>query len=266
MHAFDVIAATYDTDFTNTRLGRWLRQAVWEHLDALFQPGAHVLELGCGTGEDAIHLARRGVRVTATDVSKEMLAIAQHKAKNAGVAQHVNLNILDLNHRHGFHSQKPGDPNVRFDGAFSNFGALNCIEDRRALASALAEWVCPGGTAVLVLMSPFCPWEIAWHLARGEPDKAFRRLRNGDQAALGDTSVPVWYPSPRRLQAEFAPWFQMRAIAGIGALLPPPYLETLSKRFTHQLETLALLEKHYRACWPWTWLNDHYLMVFERNS
>ena len=53
--------------FTESRLGELLRQAVWRRLDDVFRPGDRVLELDCGTGEDAVHLARRGVRVLATD-------------------------------------------------------------------------------------------------------------------------------------------------------------------------------------------------------
>lgn len=43
--------------------------------------GARVLELGCGSGRDARRMAARGVRVTATDGSEEMLRIARDLAK-----------------------------------------------------------------------------------------------------------------------------------------------------------------------------------------
>ena len=44
--------------------------------------GARVLELGCGSGRDARRMAARGVRVTATDGSEEMLRIARNLAKD----------------------------------------------------------------------------------------------------------------------------------------------------------------------------------------
>ncbi|HMM43369.1 MAG TPA: methyltransferase domain-containing protein, partial [Thermomicrobiales bacterium] len=84
-HPFDALAAGYDAAFTDRRLGRWLREIVWEHLDYAFAPGDHVLEIGCGTGADATHLAGRGVRVTATDASLEMLRAAEAKAARDGV-------------------------------------------------------------------------------------------------------------------------------------------------------------------------------------
>ena len=93
---FDVAAASYDADFTETQLARWLRETVQAHLSTAFGPGDHVLELGCGTGEDAIWLARRGVRVTATDVSQSMLDVAQRKAAAAGLTDLIDFAAIDL--------------------------------------------------------------------------------------------------------------------------------------------------------------------------
>ena len=96
LEPFDVAAASYDADFTATQLARWLRETVQAHLAAAFGPGDHVLELGCGTGEDAIWLARRGVRVTATDVSQSMLDVAQRKAAAAGLTNLIDFAAIDL--------------------------------------------------------------------------------------------------------------------------------------------------------------------------
>ena len=55
--AFDSLAAKYDDLFTRSVIGRAQRGAVWEALVDRFEPGAHILELNCGTGEDAVYLA-----------------------------------------------------------------------------------------------------------------------------------------------------------------------------------------------------------------
>src|SRR5664279_6592737 len=94
--AFDHIGARYDAEFTNTDLSRWFRQRVWERLAILFQAGDSVLELGCGTGEDAVWLAKRGVHVLATDGSPAMLAETQRKAKVEGVEGLIETRLLDL--------------------------------------------------------------------------------------------------------------------------------------------------------------------------
>jgi predicted TPR repeat methyltransferase len=96
---FDTMAADYDAAFTYSLIGERMRQAVWQRLAAHLEAGDCVLELGCGTGEDAMYLARRGVRVHATDVSAGMLSIAREKIRRAGLGQLVaveQLNIADL--------------------------------------------------------------------------------------------------------------------------------------------------------------------------
>jgi len=273
---FDWVAGEYDATFTASRLGRWLREAVWGRLGTAFRPGDHVLELGCGTGEDAVWLAQRDVHVLATDASPAMLEVAQRKAKVAGVVERVSFACLDLIEIGDWRleiepSESPisnlQSPISKYDGAFSNFGALNCLPDRRPVAEALAPWVRPGGQVVLVVMGPLCPWEVVWHLAHGEARTAFRRFRSGIEAHTGeDATVRVWYPSPRRLRAEFAPHFRHLRTVGIGALLPPSYLSHLVDRWPRVFERLAMLDRRLGHAFPWTWLNDHYLSVFERGS
>src|SRR4051812_2642956 len=74
---FDALAAKYDTSLTASPIARYLRARVNDRLDVHFGRGDHVLEIGCGTGEDALFLAERGIRVTATDSSPAMLEIAR---------------------------------------------------------------------------------------------------------------------------------------------------------------------------------------------
>ncbi|MFS8531957.1 class I SAM-dependent methyltransferase [Sphaerobacter thermophilus] len=265
--SFDAAAPSYDAVFTHRTLGRLLRAAVWEHLDAAFHPGDRVLDLGCGTGEDAVRLAQRGIDVLATDVSAGMIAVAREKAADAGVAERVHLAQVDLReHPLSLPASWRGSDGIA--GAFSSFGALNCLPDRRRLASTLAAWVRPGGRLVLVLMGPLCPWEIGWHLARGQPRRAVRRLTAGRDGTLahtgGGTSVRVWYPTPRRLRAEFAPAFRHVRTVGIGVLLPPSYLAGLVECQPRAFTRLAALERRIAGRFPWPWLADHYLMVLER--
>jgi ubiquinone/menaquinone biosynthesis C-methylase UbiE len=67
--AFDAIAQNYDRIFTHSILGKAQRLLVHEALRGYFRSGQRVLDLNCGTGEDAIHLASTGVSVVACDVS-----------------------------------------------------------------------------------------------------------------------------------------------------------------------------------------------------
>jgi SAM-dependent methyltransferase len=251
---FDALAATYDEEFSRTDLGRRLRAAVWRHLDEAFAPGARVLELGCGTGEDALHLASRGVEVVATDASEAMVAETRRKAGAAG------LDALVTARRASF-EELPGAASElgQFGGAFSDFGALNCAEDLPRLAEALAGLLPPAAPLLLVVMGRWVPWEWAWYLRRGDPSRAFRRLSGGGVSWRGLT---VRYPSPGRLLSSFSPWFRRRKLSALGAFLPPTYAApSVSPR------TMALLdrwERRLEAVPPLARFSDHYLLALER--
>lgn len=265
-HPFDAAAEGYDSDFTGTQLARWLRETVWAVLGETFAAGDRVLELGCGTGEDAVWLARRGVRVTATDASTAMLNAAQRKVDAAGVNDMIDFAAMNLSALPVADDRSPTtDHRSPFDGVFSNFGPLNCLADRRPLAAALARWIKPGGKVVLVVMGPLCPWEIGWHLLHGQPRAALRRLGSGVKAHVGDgATIPVWYPSPRTLAREFGDAFDVVELAGIGSVLPPSYLNHLVERRPGLFSRLAKLDRGIGHRWPAAWLNDHYLMVLQR--
>ncbi len=61
------------------------RHVVQARLEALFRRGDRVFDLGCGTGEDALTLAARGVRVVGIDPSPERIARAREKASERGL-------------------------------------------------------------------------------------------------------------------------------------------------------------------------------------
>jgi SAM-dependent methyltransferase len=286
---FDAFASTYDDDFTHSILGQLLRPRVWEKLAQHFTAGQHVLELTCGTGEDALWLARRGVYVTATDGSTEMVSKAKAKAEAAGVQRSrgaalrqaqdegeqgsrgaveiKQVSLQEVVARHFNHQlpitnyQSPITP--PFDGVFSNFGGLNAIGEWRSLAQALAKVVKPGGKIILVPMGPICPWEMIWYLAHGQPGVAFRRLRRtGVYAKIGDSLIPIWYPSAKRLRADFAPWFNHVETQSLELWLPPSYLDHFVNKWPGFFARLNQFEKataHLSGGW-----GDHYIIVFER--
>ena len=257
--AFTPLAAGYDADFTNTSLGRILRKRVWRRLRQCFSPGQHVLELACGTGEDAVWLAGQGIQVTATDGSADMVRIVQEKALRQGVSELVTAQVLTLQSFAG--NETPFD-NQRFNGAFSNFGGLNTIDDWPSLARGLARLVNPGGRLVLVPMGLFCPWEIGWYLTHGQPKKAFRRLKGSAQANIGDKAIPIWYPSLRQLQRAFWPWFTTRTVESLGFWLPPSYLGGLLSRRPELWIGLSGLEAASARLTAGA--GDHYILVLER--
>ena len=234
---------------------------MWDRLAGVFRPGDRVLELGCGTGEDAVWLARQGVEVWATDSSPAMIEVARAKAQAVGLDYLVHCGVLDMAALGP--DSMPRD--AAFDGALSSFGAVNCLPSLRPLVQTLANWIRPGGYLALVAMGPYCPWEAIWHLGHGESGTAFRRLRAGATANLGaNARAAVWYPSPRCLRAELKPFFRHRRTVGVGVFLPPTYLSHLVDRWHGLSANLLRLDRRLGGTFPWTWLNNHYLLLCQR--
>lgn len=262
---FDTLAGDYDARFSRSPLGALMRAAVWRELDGLFGPGDRVLELNCGTGEDAVRLARAGVHVLATDAARGMLEIAERKARAAGVQDRVRtrrLALEDLAAVRDLAAAADGAPDgALFDGALSNFGGLNCVEDLPAVARQLAAVLRPGAPVLLVVMGPVVPWEWAWYLARGRPGRAFRRLRPGGVAWRG---TRVRYPSIARLKAAFRSGFRCRRVSALGALTPPTYAGGWAGRHPRLLARLFEAERRLGGVEAVAWLADHYVMRLER--
>lgn len=53
--------------------------------------GKKVLELGCGNGENTVHLAHRGAKVCAVDISDSLIEIAKRRMKINGFAEGVQF-------------------------------------------------------------------------------------------------------------------------------------------------------------------------------
>jgi SAM-dependent methyltransferase len=261
--AFDAAAPDYDRLFTVTPLARALREQVWARLATHFKAGDHVLELNCGTGEDAIWLAQRGITVVATDVSTEMLNVTERKAHECGVSELIETHVLDIAAPLSLQSEGMGA--APYDGAFSNFGGLNCVRELDPLAQFLASVVKPQGTLILVPMNRWCAWEIVWHLLHGQPRTAFRRLRrDGVDANLGAGTLRVWYPSIHALRQVFTPHFQLKRVIGLGVGLPPSYLEPVIAKRPKLFRWLQRCDQALREHWPFSHLADHVILEFER--
>lgn len=198
---FDSVAAVYDSHFTNSLIGRAQRQSVWKIMDQIFLPGQRILEINCGTGVDAFHLASRGVRVMACDASEGMISVARQRRKASRHRDFVDLKTLAIEQISQLEGSGP------YDGVLSNFAGLNCLRDLKGPVGDLARLVRPGGMAVLCLFGGCCLWEILWYAAQGDFTRAFRRFNTEGVLAIvaPEREVFVRYPSVDALRREFSP-------------------------------------------------------------
>jgi SAM-dependent methyltransferase len=248
---FDDYAAAYDAEFTDSPLGRVLRRRVWSRLDISFSEGQRVLELGCGTGEDALHLCARGVHVVATDASPEMIAIAQHKAGERGLRERIELQALVME------QVVAAFPTASFDGVFSNFGAINCVRDPRSLSAGIARLLRPGGRFIAVIMGRRVPWEWLWYLGRGSVNQAFRRYR---REGIQWRGLQIAYPTPAEFSAVLRSHFDVKGVAPLGWALPPSYAAGWINRSPRLLSALNRLESLGERSALLASCADHYIV------
>ena len=251
MATFDNHAQSYDSDFTDSPIAQYLRNRIHMRLLSHFQADAHILELGCGTGEDALFLAENGIRVTATDVSENMLQITRTKTNNHPLITTAQLDLSTL---------PTPQQMTRYDGVFSNFGPLNCIDNWKPLAQWLSERVKPNGIIGFGIMSPYCLWEIGWHGLHLNIKTTFRRFRKN--TTFDD--IKISYPTIKRITQDFLPHFERTHVEGLGLFLPPSDVYGVIEKRPKLLKSLTRLEDRFSPYSKLAMFADHYWIEFRR--
>jgi SAM-dependent methyltransferase len=185
------------------------RYVVQSRLEALFHPGDRVLDVGGGDGETARYLASRGVRVVGIDPSA------------------------------GADWTRPGE--ASFDGAYSDFGALNAA-DLREVGSGLAAVLRPGAPVLVSLLGPSPLPAAVCRALTGLGER--RRDPRGPEVA-GTLAYPTRAEAQRALGRVFT-WTDAYAL---GVLVPSPAQESWAIDHPQAFGAVAALERAVRR-WP----------------
>lgn len=262
--AFDSLAAEYDNSFTRSWIGRRQRDAVWKFLENNIHVSREktILELNCGTGEDACMLAEKGHSVLATDVSERMLEQTRLKQRERSI-ENLELKLLDIN------SPSPIPEGRRFDMVFSNFGGLNCSspDDIKLLSASLSDCLNKDGKLILVVMGRKCIWEKIYFLFKGMRTQAGRRSGPGPvEVNLGDSVQKTWYYSPEEMTELLKDRFTKIQLRPIGLFIPPSYLESGLKRINFLKSSLLTLDRMLSRFSLFANYADHFLIEFRKKE
>jgi SAM-dependent methyltransferase len=236
-----------------------MRAEMWRWLDATFAPGSRLIDLGCGTGLDAVRMARLGHSVIATDWSAEMVGRTRDRAINAQVADRVQALPI------GSHELQWLDGSGTYDGAYSNLGPLNCVPDLRDVSLQCARLLKPGGALVFTVIGRLCPWEIAYYLKRRRWARATVRFKRG-VVPVGMNKRTIWtrYYGPLEFYRAFKQHFTLAHYRGLCVFSPPPYLTWVRERHPVWHERLWRLDRRVSG-WPLLrGMGDHFLIVMRK--
>lgn len=257
--AFDSVAADYDGPRGNNPLIQDMRDEMWRWLDKTFAPDSRLVDLGCGTGLDAVRMARLGHRILATDWSPQMVARTANRARQESVADRVQAMVV------GAHELQRLEGEGTFDGAYSDLGPLNCVPDLTDVSTACARLLKPGGALVFTVIGRVCPWEIVHYAWRRNWSRVkIRFARNVVPVRMNMHTIWTRYYTPREFYRAFERDFTLEHRRGICVFAPPPYLTWMRDRHRRGYEWLWRIDRRTASWALLRSMGDHFLIVMRK--
>lgn len=250
---FDAAASDYDQTFTHTSVGKAQRERVWHYLDQLpLKEGSTVLEVNCGTGEDAKRWHENGYTIIASDLSPKMIAEAQSKHPEIDFCV---VNLLELDQL-----------NIEPQTIFSNFGGLNCLPetDLQLFFQKASDLLATNERLICVIMGKKTTWD-RWYLTlKGRFNSRNRRnTTNAVTVPVNGIPVSTWYYSPKEIIRLANPYFDVELRRPIGLFVPPSYMAPFFTKRPRTLRFLIALDKRFSFSFLAN-RSDHYFLSLKK--
>lgn len=231
----------YDKKYLENSIFSNYRNISVTELQRTFRKGDFILEIGCGTGEEAVMLGEAGIKVLAIEPSEELLMYATRKIRSKKLTDMVETRHLGAEDLATLIEEFGKGA---FDGAYASFGVVNCIPDLENFLLDLSELLGPGAPFVCSVMNKKNLWEISTYLLMLRPKTAFRRFdaQNVSITGIKTKQFDVLCYDKNELMAIFKERFSINSINGY-PLLPPPYLDPLFKKFPNYLKKAVEKQK-----------------------
>ncbi len=258
--AYDAFASDYDDIVGQAPAAARAKAVAMDAvLDAVPERG-RLLDIGCGTGAEAVALARRGHQVVGIDVSEGMLDLARRRRDEKGVdPKRCRLETMRAGE---VGSMADG---ARFDVAYSFYAVLNLEPNLDRAFEGIARVLKPGGTLVVGLLNPAVLYELTVYPLLGKL-KGYRKLvRDPVRLKLGigrEEEVPCYLFTPDAFAAQAAGFFEMTACRGVHVLAPPPRGAML--KLHDALRIVNHVEDLVDDRWPLNRLGYFSLLTFEK--
>lgn len=257
---FDEVAPEFDSIVVRNPINAWMHEVNMREVTAAFPPGSSLLELGCGTGTDAIFMAQRGCRVFGLDISPGMVGRATEKATAAGLGgrlEFVRGRSIDLAELTRAYRYRP------FDGAYANF-TLTYEESLPQLAASLASVLKEGAKFVCTLPNRVVLSELLCYVPQLRFGKILWRFQRPLIKDVHGNLLEIHAYSAAQVRDAFASFFDLEGTIGVPTFLPPVYLHQQYGRLGGGQRLLQEMDLRLARRRPWNRLGEHTLYRFRR--
>jgi len=259
--AFDSASEEYDYTISHNYINSWIRKRSIIELHRIANASDVLLEIGCGTGSEAIQISRRVRGIVATDISEKMLDLLERKVK----AKRLDHKVIAAKARASeISTVKELLPEGSVRVAYSFNGALNCEPDIDKVPSELSKVVRGDGYFLCSIRNTLCLPEALSHSLVLQFDKTATRKGQPTMVSVGGMDIPSCYYSPSRFANIFRPQFRVKKIIGLPAFLPPAYLSDYYLRTGKARLIPEKLELILGDRFPFNRLGDQTLFVFQK--
>ncbi len=207
-----------------------------------FKEGQNVLDIGCGTGLQAIPLALHGCNVVAVDVSKGMLEILRRKIEKFSIK---NIKIYNMAASKVSELKKTFGKEY-FDGAYSYYGPINTEPNIIRLRDGVFDLLKKGGLFIVMPINRWCLYDIV----TGKPRRAYGIFRD----------FKFRYYTPLEIKKLFS-YFKVEEIYSLSILTPHVNSKIKDPRI---INFLFSIDKHIYKTFPFKYLGTDFLIKFRK--
>jgi len=259
--AFDSASEEYDFTIGHNYINTWIRKRSIRELLKLAKPEDTLLEIGCGTGAEAIELSRYVSKIIVTDISDRMIEISKKKVEARGLSER----IIPLHVRAADISEAVEvATGSKVDLAYSFNGALNSEPELDRFVNGLSSILVDGGCFICSIRNSFCLSEALSHAAVLQFEKMAPRKKQPIMVSVGGMDIPAFYYPPASFLSFLSTKFELKKLIGLPAFLPPAYLSDYYIKFKSVASMLEKFEWTLGSHFPFNRVGDQSLFVFQK--
>lgn len=249
----DNIAESYDDILNKNRFSEILRPIFHKILMRNVQHGNNILDLGCGTGEDALFLAQKEVNVTGVDISPKMIEIARNKSAYKDFKKNLQFFCSDME---SFLQKNTN----KFDAIISNFNAVNYVRNLKSFSASASTALNEDGKLIFTVLNKLSVSEVFYNFLRLNFKRSWKAVFKRKELLI--TDLNIYFPGA--FGDFFKDQFRVKRITGIGIFIPPHNLTGMYNKLSFSMPFLIWLEKLIASVFPFYCFSDHYIIEMHK--